>query len=265
MIVELGNRSLIKVSGKDAEDFLHSQLSNDIKNLDPNSVQINAYCQHQGKIVAILWVFKRKNSFYISLPTELKEKIIKRLTMFRLMSQVDIEDHSLKVKQFGIIDEKIEQGLHIVKNQYFMTSISDDIDYDSNLDDWNKTSIDNLLPEVFQETSEKFTPQALNLDINEIGVSFSKGCYPGQEVVARMHYLGKAKRRLYHFISENKVKVGDGLNVIESTSLKSSGQVIRVLEFKGVFHFLATFEIKYSKDSIFINNNINNPVALIHG
>ena len=264
MVVKLSNRSLIKISGKDAEDFIQSQLSNDTKKIKENSVQINAYCQHQGKIIAILWLFRRQGNFYISLPSDLKEIVINRLTMFRLMSQVNIEDYSYKIFQYGLIDQKNDKALHIFKNQYLLTTKNDDIDCYSNLEYWEKASIFNLLPEVNKESTEKYTPQVLNLDINEIGVSFSKGCYPGQEVVARMHYLGKIKRRLFRFISKNNVKVGDTLHVNNSASLKPSGEVIKVLKIGDTFHFLATFEIIYSEDLIFLNNNKNIPVALIH-
>ena len=66
MITRLDNRSLLRVSGKDAQVFLQSQFSNDINKIQSNEIQLNAYCQHQGKIIAILWVFKKKEicSFY---------------------------------------------------------------------------------------------------------------------------------------------------------------------------------------------------------
>ena len=256
MIVELGNRSLIKVSGKDAEDFLHSQLSNDIKNLDPNSVQINAYCQHQGKIVAILWVFKRKSSFYISLPATLKEKILKRLTMFRLMSQVDIEDFSEKVYQYGLIKEDTQNSFKLTNNLSLLTTRKILTDLQDN-SYWELECVNEGLPEIYLDISEKHIPQALNLDINQIGVSFTKGCYPGQEVVARMHYLGKPKRRLFKFTSTFEVLIGDTLNVNDSKSLKASGEVIRAVYSGKEFQFLGVFEVGHINDHIFLNNDQN--------
>jgi folate-binding protein YgfZ len=89
--------------------------------------------------------------------------------------------------------------------------------------EWIKASIDSQIPEVYLTSSEKFVPQMLNLDINEVGVNFSKGCYPGQEVVARLHYLGEAKRRLFAFKSDSEMKVGDSLYCSSSKAAKARG------------------------------------------
>ena len=95
MISLLENRSLIKVSGEDSETFLQSQFSNDIKQIQSKEIQINAYCQHQGKVIAVLWVFFENNDYYLSIPSELKELVLSKLNMFKLMSKVDIEDLSV--------------------------------------------------------------------------------------------------------------------------------------------------------------------------
>ena len=69
MILQLSNRALLKLSGGDTQTFLQGQLSNDIDGLEEGEVQLNAYCQHQGKIIALLWVMKRDDDFYLSLKT----------------------------------------------------------------------------------------------------------------------------------------------------------------------------------------------------
>ena len=136
--------------------------------------------------------------------------------------------------------------------------------FDGDLNDWNLACIKNQIPEIYSETSEKFTPQTLNLDIEELGVSFTKGCSPGQEVVARMHYLGKPKRRLFRFHSSFKVSIGDSLNVSESQSVKSSGEVVRVAKKDGDFYFLGIFEVSYINNQIYLNNDQTKSVNLIH-
>ena len=107
-------RSLIKISGSDAQTFLQGQLSNDINRIDSHSVQINAYCQHQGKVIGLLWVFKKSDDFYLSLPIEISELIIARLKMFRLMSDVNIEDVTNVFNQYGTIDD--DKSLKIKNN-----------------------------------------------------------------------------------------------------------------------------------------------------
>jgi len=262
MIVELNNRSLLKISGNDAKVFLQSQFSNNINVIQSQEIQLNAYCQHQGKIVAILWVFKKNNNFYISLPSDLKDILVEKLNIFKMMSDVIIEDFSSQINQYGVIDESSDNYFKIINNLSLYTS-SKSIVTNADYHLWEKACIDNNLPEINLLNSERFIPQALNLDVNEIGVSFNKGCYPGQEVVARMHYLGKPKRRLFYFLSEFKASIGDLINVQGSKSLKASGVVIRVAKINEKYHLMATFEINHINDSIYLNNDINKPLTVI--
>ena len=95
----------------------------------------------------------------------------------------------------------------------------------------------------------------LNLDINEVGVNFSKGCFPGQEVVARLHYLGKAKRRLFAFKTNSSLSIGDTLYCAESKSAKASGSVISQVKFGSDFYCLATLEVENKDNRITINND----------
>jgi len=263
MIIKLMNRALIKVSGIDAADFLQSQFSNDIKSINPEQIQLNAYCQHQGKVMALLWLFTKNDSFYLSLPQELKELVLAKLNMFKLMSQVNIEDFSTQINQYGLINEKLDGSMKIRNNlSLYTTRKKLESNCDVNL--WEKACIDNNLPEIYLHTSEKFIPQALNIDIDEFGVSFTKGCYPGQEVVARMHYLGKPKRRLFLFSSKYETTIGDLINVKDSKSLKSSGVILRVAKIDVNYHLMATFEVSHTKELIYLNNDINKSITIIN-
>ena len=263
MINYLRERSLLKVFGPDSENFLQSQFSNDIKNIKENHVQINAYCQHQGKIIAIIWVFKKEECFYLSFPNDLKEIVLTKLKMFKMMSMIEIEDYSAKINQFGLVGENRDNSFKITDNLSLITTI-EQIPNSNNHSEWEYACINDKLPEVYANYSESFIPQALDLDVNLLGVSFTKGCYPGQEVVARMHYLGKPKRRLFRFQSNFKVVIGDNLNVDNSNSLKSSGKVIRVTKKDGYYYFLATFEVAHINDNVFLNNEKNISVNIIH-
>jgi len=262
MITFLNNRSLIKVSGEDSEDFLQSQFSNDIKKIQDKSVQINAYCQHQGKIIAIIWVFKKDINYYLSIPNEMKALVLSKLNMYKLMSQVEIEDFSEKIYQYGLINEDNEKSYKINKNLSLLTSRELLTDFLDN-SHWEMACINESLPEIYLNISEKHIPQALNLDIDQMGVSFTKGCYPGQEIVARMHYLGKPKRRLFRFISKFEVLIGDTLNVNDSKSLKASGEVVRVVYTGHESQFLGVFEVNHINSQIFLNNDQNKLVNLL--
>jgi tRNA-modifying protein YgfZ len=264
MKVLLRKRALIKISGRDAESFLQAQLSNDISLLKQKMIQLNAYCQHQGKILALFWVMRDHDSFLLSFPRDLLEKIQSRLKMFVIMSDVEIEDISDNSNQIGVINETYKEAYTLDNNLSLIIENSKSkskSNVESLSDEWIKASIDSLLPEIFLTTSEKFVPQMLNLDINEIGVNFSKGCYPGQEVVARLHYLGSAKRRLFSFQSDHEMQVGDSLYCTTSkTALargnryKGSGIVVSKVKYNSLFFCLATLDVDLIGEEITLNN-----------
>jgi len=262
MVIKLDHRALLKISGPDSENFLQSQFSNDIKNIKDSHIQINAYCQHQGKIIAIIWVFKRLDSYYLSLPLDLKDLVLSKLNMYKMMSNLQIDDFSLKVNQYGLIEEISDNSIKLTNNLSLLTTRETILNCDATAE-WEFACIKDKLAEINLNLSENFIPQALNLDIDLRGVSFSKGCYPGQEVVARMHYLGKPKRRLFIFNSNTKVVVGDKLNVDNSKSLKSSGQVIRATKRDNLYYFLATFEVNQVQNKVFINGEKDKLVEII--
>ena len=263
MFVHLKNRALLRVSGADAETFLQGQLSNDISKLDALSVQLNAYCQHQGKILALFWVMRHEDSFLLSFPSDLLEAIKSRLQMFVIMSDVVIEDITKEHIQVGSIDEVNKKAFIINAKLSLIITKKQDINQFNmgSIEDWGMACIDLALPEIYLMTSEKLVPQMLNLDIDEIGVNFSKGCYPGQEVVARLHYLGSAKRRLFAFESGSEINIGDPLYCSSSKSAKDrgarykgSGMVVFRIKYNSKFYCLATLEVELKDEAVTLNN-----------
>jgi len=272
MHIQIQDRALLKVSGGDAESFLQAQLTNDITLLKNNSVQLNAYCQHQGKVISLFWVMRSEENFLLSFPLDLAEKVISRLRMFIIISDVLIEDISEYYVQIGLINEFNSSAFIINESLSLLieNSRNTDKEINSNYDEWIKASIESKIPEVYLSSSEKFVPQMLNLDINEIGVNFSKGCYPGQEVVARLHYLGDAKRRLFTFKSEYEIQVGDSLYCSSSNAAKvrgdrykGSGIVVNSVKFNSIFYCLATLDIDLLDSEISLNNEHGPQLNLI--
>ncbi|AYQ57263.1 Aminomethyltransferase [Bathymodiolus thermophilus thioautotrophic gill symbiont] len=202
---------VLKVSGKDAQSFLQGQLSNEINKIVDGQWQLNAYCQHQGRIIALMWVQKQGDDFYLDFALDLKAVVQNRLKMFALNAAVVFNEVDCQEK---VIEEA----------------------------------------QVTLATSEKFIPQDLNLDIDEVGVSFTKGCYPGQEVVARVHYLGTPKRRLYQFECDFEVNPLDKLTLEDAT--KNVGTVLNQVKSR----FFAVLKIAEKDNTIFINNQ---PVKLL--
>jgi len=266
MLIHLKNRALLKFSGTENETFLQAQLSNDINKLDNSSVQLNAYCQHQGKILALFWVIRAGDDFLLSLPLDLLDSIQARLQMYVLMADVKITDVTEQYLQIGLIGKSQKDSLTI--NERLSLILADPkklskFDFTSQ-DYWDKACIDSFLPEVNIASTETYIPQMLNLDINEFGVNFSKGCYPGQEIVARLHYLGKAKRRLFAFKSDSPLSIGDNLYCAESKSAKASGSVVSQVKFGADFYCLATLEVENKDHKITIKNEQGPTLKRIH-
>ena len=257
MLIHLNNRALLKLSGSENEAFLQAQLSNDISKLDNFSVQLNAYCQHQGKILALFWVIRAGNDFLLSFPIDLLDSIKARLQMYVLMADVKITDVTEQYLQMGQIGKSQKDSFTINKQLSLILADPKSLSkFDlTSQNYWDKACIDSFLPEISIASTETFVPQMLNLDINEIGVNFSKGCFPGQEVVARLHYLGKVKRRLFAFKSSSPLSIGDTHHCAQSKSAKASGSVVSQVKFRADFYCLATLEVKHKDDKITINND----------
>jgi hypothetical protein len=203
------------------------------------------------------------NGFLISFPNDLLEKIQSRLKMFVIMSDVVIEDLSNDLFQIGLTGEQ-KSGAYTL-NDSLSLLVTDSLDQSRDdfqgIKEWDKSCFDSSLPEIFLDTSEKLVPQMLNLDIDEIGVNFSKGCYPGQEVVARLHYLGSAKRRLFSFVCDSDLQVGDSLYCASSKTAmargnryKGSGIVVTRVKYDSLFYCLATLDVDLKDDEITLND-----------
>ncbi len=155
------------VKGQDAANFLQGQITADISKLsflgqDPNnhSYGLSAICNRQGRVITLFWAIKQDaETFHLLLPESLAEKIQKHLTIFIFRAKVTMT-----------IDDPSEEDLATLPNEL-------------------------VIPWITEENSEEYVPQMLSLDILK-AINFKKGCYTGQEIVARMQYLGKHKRRL---------------------------------------------------------------------
>ena len=227
-IEPLKNLSLIKISGGDAFEFLQGQLTNDLKQLSNGSVwQYSAYCNPKGRVLAIFYIWQHNDSYYAVLESDLQETMVKRLQMYVMRSKVTLE-HIADAIIYGaqspadLADANLianpqcvkqqsdlasledawvlginQRALYIAKpdtqNANSRNTIADDVANGS----WLSADINEGIPQVSAASSEQFIPQMLNLD-QLGGINFKKGCYTGQEIVARMHYLGKLKQRMFY-------------------------------------------------------------------
>ena len=186
----------ILVAGDDARDFLQAQLTQDIAPLgDENrGPMLAAWCNPKGRVIALLRVSWTPDGYALALPEELAEAVVKRLTMFRFRSKVTFDTRESTTAELGNDASTID-------------------------------ALRSGIAHIGAEQSEEFTPHMLNLDL--LGaVSLDKGCYPGQEIVARTHYRGATKRRLARFESSGPVAPGDA---VRDDSGNSVGEVVNAV------------------------------------
>lgn len=218
MLAALTHLGVLAVSGTDAENFLHNQLTNDVLELAPGAMHLGGYCSPKGRLLATLLIWKSNDGVMLVIPRELLPGIQKRLQMFVLRSKVTISDVSEQTVLIGAAVPDLSEigfsetdglnaawpsaaGLHralwmgpVESAMHLWTTLSKTLTPTS-ASYWRWLDIRAGLPMVVDATREQFVPQMVNFDLVG-GVNFRKGCYPGQEIVARSQYLGKLKRRM---------------------------------------------------------------------
>jgi tRNA-modifying protein YgfZ len=227
VIADLSHLGLIQVSGADALTFLQGQLTQDVAKVTDQHAAYAGYCSPKGRLLAHFLVWKSDENYFLQLPCELIAPIQKRLKMYVLRSKVVLANVSTSTIRFGVAGAAADsliaklfgsapaQPMDIVRtslgtiialpNQRYQILVAGDaMELWQTLAQhsvpvgqpvWRWLRIRAGISEIYSATQEQFVPQMVNDDL--IGaVSFQKGCYTGQEIVARLHYLGKAKRRM---------------------------------------------------------------------
>ncbi|MFT6791150.1 MAG: folate-binding protein YgfZ [Cellvibrionaceae bacterium] len=235
--ISVPQRGLLLIKGQDSYKFLQGQVTCDVRDLSPKKkhshTALGAHCNTKGRMhFSFRAIGVDAETIALALPLSLVTPALETLKKYSVFSKVVLMDASPDyrcvllhqsqldsvAKVFNQLPNDVNACVH--ESNQFLIQLSEDyfecwiqqhsesevMSIDKSTDDnghWDATAIELGLGEVRPETVEKFIPQMLNLQVTANGVSFTKGCYVGQEVVARMQYLGKLKRRMYH-VSSNK-------------------------------------------------------------
>ena len=201
---------LLSVSGDDAREFLHAQLTKDIRNLGAESVVLAGWCSPKGRLLASFVVIPRQGGFLLQLARDLAAPVAKRLGMYVLRSKVKIADESDAWAQFGLWGVRAPERGVVWDGELASVRIGDDrmlrlgplaqmsdVETTASEQEWIVQEIRAGRPFISAATQDQFVPQMVNLETLG-GIDFQKGCYPGQEIVARAQYRGQVKRRMVH-------------------------------------------------------------------
>lgn len=208
-LAKLENYGLLHAAGADARAFLHAQLTNDIEHLPAGRACAAGWCSAKGRLLATFLVLPYSGGFLLQLSGDLAAAVAKRLSMFVLRSKVKIEDVGSQWAQFGLWNPAEAGGLAVSETG---NEIAVGVEPGRSLllarqpvegraapdwpaEAWMLAEIRAGRPLITQATQDMFVPQMVNLELAG-GVDFHKGCYPGQEVVARAQYRGEVKRRM---------------------------------------------------------------------
>ncbi|MDA9087893.1 folate-binding protein [Methylophilaceae bacterium] len=278
--------SLIEVSGEDASTFLQGQITNDINLVNETTSVYAGLCNPKGRLLAFFHILKLHDSFFLICPQCIAENIAKKLAMYVLRSKVVIAiNTTIRLQGFefageGLCDKVgfpentntmqsfLREGMHVtrisgINPRYlcladnstittFMTAHKTHV-VEKTCECWKQTSITNKIPNIYLETQGKFIPQSLNLDLIN-AINFKKGCYTGQEIVARTHYLGTVKKRLFRGVwSGDKTLLNLGNEILTNETLV--GQVIDYSSDKSESHILFELKVDSVKDDLALHGD----------
>jgi folate-binding protein YgfZ len=203
----LNRYGMLAVTGADARAFLHAQLTNDIANLPPERAALAGWCTAKGRLLASFLVIPSAEGFLLQLARDLAPSVAKRLSMFVLRSKVKVADESDAWAQYGLWDTDLALDgvawdggavtVPVDQGRFLRMGKGLSLDATRPEEAWTLQEIRAGRPLISAATQDQFVPQMVNFQT--LGaINFQKGCYPGQEIVARAQYRGQVKRHLVH-------------------------------------------------------------------
>jgi folate-binding protein YgfZ len=285
--IVLNKTSTIKVEGDDRVQFLQGQLTQDINLISQNKALYAGFCNPKGRVLAFMLCYLNHESIHIQIDSSVQEFILQKLRMYILRSKVSlnlvnetftcigfvgskallakkiqppknyldiIQSDGIMIMRLGIDDDRYQlMGETSKINDFMKLNFSE---YSSmSFDDWNNLNILDGIPEIYPTTQEAFIPQSLNMDLIE-GINFKKGCYTGQEIVARTHYLGRVKRRMYRAFIKSQVDLNPGDQILNKNG-EEIGQLVRSAKQNGdKTNMLIELRVDQAHDALFIKSNL---------
>lgn len=256
----LSRWGVIGVDGDDAVTFLQSQLSNDVAGMAETQLRMAALCTAKGRMLGSFFVMRQGKQVFLLCRQETIPALVKRLSMFVLRSKCKVRDCSTEFTLGFLPDATMASPMRVqwdeqgnatasLRNLNGLTPgiqlfLAETANTHGEGDDAFEYALQQLgIAYVSQTTVEMFVPQTVNFDLVG-GVSFSKGCYPGQEIVARSHYLGKVKRRVFQASAVGNMAIAAGQDVwLTGKDNEPAGTVATAVTFNGQQHLLVELPV----------------------
>ena len=259
-LTPLTHLTVLELTGEDAETFLQAQVPSDVRLVTADHAQISGWCTAKGRLLTTFILLRSDNGYRMILASDVAESVAKRLKMFVLRLKVQITQLDDVVA--GLLNPASHLGnlklptaswqvthapgltaIRLDDSRILLTGSAGALEREANgvitapTEAWLRADIEKGFPLVAKATSELFVPQMINLD-KLGGVSFKKGCYPGQEIVARTHYLGKIKRHLYRVRALQPLTAGTDVRS-EALNGQSGGSLLSTASDESGQHWVA--------------------------
>ncbi len=254
-----------RVSGPDSEDFLQRLLTNDIKLIAEKEMQLCSWCNIKGRVSMLIRVIKIQDYFLLLVDDFNLEKLFQALNKLVFTSNVTITNLSDDFRIYVGLNYKIENDSNlIIKENHLNWEIEPTTEKSHDPRDSSACSdkipyslycINNLIPSLSENLCDKFLPQEINLE-QLGGLSFNKGCFPGQEVIARVKYRGKLKKRLKKFISRNFYHGEDSFSHLTNVAGVQKGVIINAAKDENSYLHILAVASEEIEDDLYLDKTI---------
>jgi len=273
---------VLEASGEDAATFLQGQLTNDIHQVTNQHAIYSGFCNPKGRLIGFFIIIKFNESYLLILPRSISESIHKKISMYILRSKVKLTMQDEAIQIYGLLDKNKNSKnealpknnldvlnsneCHMIKLQgvgrFMLVGLKDAcqafihenpellVNQDINL--WKQEEILSGSPNIYPATQETFIPQSLNLDLMD-AINFKKGCYTGQEIVARTHYLGKPKRRM--FIAKAQAELNSSIGDPIDLNGQAIGHIVDLVIYEGKTDLLIELLLDHTDKGLTIDGH----------
>jgi len=240
-IINLNNHSLLQISGPDAEKFLQGQLTCDVSQIDTTHSTLGAHCDPKGRMLSFFRLLQREQDYYLLMPSMVIEAALTALKKYAVFSKVKLTivhpvcygiTEALNDMKLPTADNQVEHQGQItsiripgIQPRYFLLDFAATLNLEAAVSTyWHQLDIEAGIPRLYPQTIAEFLPHYLNLRELD-AISFTKGCYTGQEIIARMQHRGKLKQQmvLRHFATD--IELSPGAKCLTSEN-KNAGKIV---------------------------------------
>ncbi|MDG6881186.1 tRNA-modifying protein ygfZ [Phocoenobacter uteri] len=271
-MIHLKQYKVVEIAGIDAQKFLQGQLTCDVVKLESGKQTLTAHCDPKGKVSGLFRLYKVSEEYFLMIIHQnLLPESLDQLKKYAIFSKVTFTEKEALV--YGKVDEtsgdifaKINENMTAIKleentNRYLVLS-DESIEASQNSDDWDLLDIQQGIPVLLQQNRLNFIPQALNLQCIEQAISFKKGCYIGQETVARAKFRGANKRAMFTLCGDissemNLPKIGSAVEMQLAENWKSTGTILYAMATKQQLWVQVVLNKEIDPDTTFRINGVN--------